>query len=140
MIRLEAAACCLIANWASSSVMKPFIHSFNKYLPTAHQMPATFLGGGIHWGSQSLERSNYKKPSLNNSFLRSKVILNSLKPQLIGNNTTYLPAFFFFFFRSLFFWGATRGACGSSQARGQIKAVAAGLHHSHSNARSEPGL
>ena len=28
----------------------------------------------------------------------------------------------------------------SSQARGQIGAVAAGLHHSHSNARSKPCL
>ena len=31
-------------------------------------------------------------------------------------------------------------AYGSSQARGQIGATAAGLHHSHSNARSEPHL
>ena len=29
-------------------------------------------------------------------------------------------------------------ACGSSQARGRIGATAAGLRHSHSNARSEP--
>ena len=28
-------------------------------------------------------------------------------------------------------------AYGGSQARGQIEAVAAGLHHGHSNARSE---
>ena len=31
-------------------------------------------------------------------------------------------------------------AYGSSQARGQIRAVAAGLHHSHSNTESEPRL
>ena len=31
-------------------------------------------------------------------------------------------------------------AYGSSQARGRIGAVAAGLRHSHSNARSEPSL
>ena len=37
---------------------------------------------------------------------------------------------------------ATRVAYGSSQARGPVGAVAAGLHHSHShnNARSEPCL
>ena len=29
---------------------------------------------------------------------------------------------------------------GSSQARGQIEAAAAGLDHSHSNTRSEPHL
>ena len=31
-------------------------------------------------------------------------------------------------------------ACGGSQASGQIRAVATGLHHSHSNAGSEPHL
>ena len=31
-------------------------------------------------------------------------------------------------------------ACGSSQARGRIGTVAAGLHHSLSNAKSEPHL
>ena len=36
-------------------------------------------------------------------------------------------------------WAAPT-AYGGSQARGPIRAVAAGLHHSHSNARSEPGL
>ena len=33
---------------------------------------------------------------------------------------------------------ATYTAYGGSQARGQIRAVAAGLHHSHNNAGSEP--
>ena len=40
-----------------------------------------------------------------------------------------------------FFFGIFRAvpiAYGSSQARGQIGATAAGLHHSHSNAGSEP--
>ena len=38
------------------------------------------------------------------------------------------------------FFRATPTAHGDSQARGQIRAVAAGLHHSHSNARAEPCL
>ena len=42
--------------------------------------------------------------------------------------------FFFFHFRS------TPVAYGSSQARGQIKAAAANLPHSHHNARSKPHL
>ena len=42
--------------------------------------------------------------------------------------------FFFFFFRALLM--AYRG----SQARGRLGAVAAGLHHSHSSAGSEPHL
>ena len=45
---------------------------------------------------------------------------------------------FFFFFFCLF--RATPAAYGDSQARGQIGAVAAGLHHSHSNAGSDPPL
>ena len=35
---------------------------------------------------------------------------------------------------------AAPSACVSSQARGRIGATAAGLHHSHSNAGSEPRL
>ena len=42
---------------------------------------------------------------------------------------------FFFFF---FLFRAVPKAHGSSQARGWIGAVAAGLHHSHNNTRSEP--
>ena len=40
-------------------------------------------------------------------------------------------------FSPFVFFRATPGLCGSSQARGQIEAIAAGLHPSHSNARSE---
>ena len=43
----------------------------------------------------------------------------------------YFILFIFLLFR------ATLAAYGSSQARGQIRAVAASLHHSHKNARSE---
>ena len=43
---------------------------------------------------------------------------------------------FILFFLVLF--RAPPAACGGSQARGQIRAVAAGLHHSHSSEGSEP--
>ena len=46
---------------------------------------------------------------------------------------------FFFFFFAIFF-RATLVAYRNSQARGRIKAAAAGLHNSHSNAGSEPWL
>ena len=46
----------------------------------------------------------------------------------------------FFFLLVFAFLRAAHTAYGSSQARGQIGAEAAGLHHSHSNARSEPYL
>ena len=39
-----------------------------------------------------------------------------------------------------FFSRADPAAHGGSQARGRIGAVATGLHHSHSNAESEPRL
>ena len=42
----------------------------------------------------------------------------------------------FFFFLST----ATPAAYGSSQGRGQIRAAAAGLNHSHSNTGSKPHL
>ena len=46
----------------------------------------------------------------------------------------YLFALFFFFLK------AAPEAYGSSQARGQNRAAAASLHHSHSHARSKPHL
>ena len=50
----------------------------------------------------------------------------------------FFPFFFFFFFFSFVFclFRATPTAYGVSQARGLIRATAAGLHQSHSNARS----
>ena len=44
------------------------------------------------------------------------------------------------FFCLFVFSRAAPEAYGGSQARGLIGATAAGLHHSHSNARSEPHL
>ena len=44
----------------------------------------------------------------------------------------------FFFFLGLF--RATPMTYGGSQATGQIRIVAANLHHSHSNAEPEPRL
>ena len=52
---------------------------------------------------------------------------------------SFFPSFFFFF--CLFaFSRASPAAYGGSQARGLIRAVAASLCHSHSNAGSEPRL
>ena len=51
------------------------------------------------------------------------------------------PLFFFFFFFFFFcLFRATPVAYGGFQARGLIGAVAASLHQSHSNTRSEPRL
>jgi len=50
----------------------------------------------------------------------------------------YLDFFFFFFFFA--FIGAHPPAYGDWKARGRIRAIAAHLHHTHSNVRSEPRL
>ena len=46
----------------------------------------------------------------------------------------------FYFFCLFAFLGAAPVAYGGSQARGLIRAIAARLHHSHSNAESKPRL
>ena len=61
--------------------------------------------------------------------------LSTCQPPQPGPQQSFL--FCFLFFRP---FRAAPAACGGSQARSRIRAVAAGLHHSHSNARSEPGL
>ena len=43
-----------------------------------------------------------------------------------------------FYFILFFLFQGHTAAYGGSQARGRIRATAAGLHHSHSNARSKP--
>ena len=65
-----------------------------------------------------------------------RLLLDSqnLPPQQGGQ----LLFFFFFFFFYLFaFSRAAPVTYGDSQAKGQIGAVATGLHHSHSNSVSE---
>ena len=61
-----------------------------------------------------------------------------------GDRIGYMGFFGLVFFLLLFgcllfcLFRAAPKACGSSQARARIGATAAGLHHSHSNAGSEP--
>ena len=63
----------------------------------------------------------------------------SLSPgRVILQNFLFVCLFVFVFFFAIS-W-ADPVAYGGSQARDQIRAVAASLHHSHSNTRSEPRL
>ena len=55
-------------------------------------------------------------------------------PQPLGHQGTYWPRVLLLVF---FKFRAAPTAYGGSQARGQIRAAAAGLHHSHSNSGSE---
>ena len=52
----------------------------------------------------------------------------------------FLFIFIFILFYFILLFRAAPAAYGSSQARGQIGATAAGLHHSHSSLGSEPRL
>ena len=58
---------------------------------------------------------------------------------LLSANEIKMTFFLSFFFLFSFF-RAEPPSYGSSQAGGQIEAIAASLHQSHSNARSEPHL
>ena len=55
-------------------------------------------------------------------------------------NTLLLLMRLFFFFSFFLFFRAISVAYGGSQVRGQIRAIAARLYHSHSNTGSEPHL
>ena len=81
--------------------------------------------GGLHL--QNMEVPQPGEPML---LQRQYWILNPITPQ---KNSL----FFFFCLFCLRFFRATPMAYGGSQARGPIGAVATGLCHSHSNARSE---
>ena len=64
-----------------------------------------------------------------------------LEPKEYQKKTKHKKRFFFFFFLVFLpFSRAALTAYGGSQARGQIRAVAASLHQSHSNGGSEPRL
>ena len=69
-------------------------------------------------------------------------IFNSWSHQKLWDDVSFClsssssSSFFFFFF----FFRAPPTAHGGSQTRGRIQAAAAGLHGSHSNARSKPCL
>ena len=63
-----------------------------------------------------------------------EIILSLLSMVLAVDIYLFIYCFFFLLFRS------APAACGSSQAKGQIRATAAGLYHSHSNSGFEPHL
>ena len=68
----------------------------------------------------------------------STEISRIMNPRLNRGDSLSLTLYFYFYFFGLF--RAAPATYGSSQARGRIRAVAAGLYHNHSNARFEPLL
>ena len=77
------------------------------------------------------------KPNLKAQVLRG--LGGQLPEHPEDQETHFVVGFFQLIFLGGIF-GAAPAAYGGSQARGRIRAVAAGLHHSHSNTRSEPCL
>ena len=63
-----------------------------------------------------------------------------LAQSLLANSVSLSPFLLLLFIYLFRLFRAALTAHGSSQARGRIKATAASLPHSHSNARSEPHL
>jgi len=82
------------------------------------------------WQKDKKKKKKKKKGSLYLSLLSSSYPCPT--PCSLPPEATNLISFSFLFFR------AAPKAYGGSQARGLIGAVAAGLHHSHSNGGSEP--
>ena len=70
--------------------------------------------------------------------LKYNFLILFLLPLPVHNMTLKYVLFVCLFVCSLY--RAAPGGYGSSQAGGQIGAIVAGLHHSHSSARSEPYL
>ena len=69
--------------------------------------------------------------------LSSIMWLDILPSTIHQDLIAYPQILFIWFFYFFVFSRAAPMACGGSQARGPIRAVAAGLHHSHSNMGSE---
>ena len=68
-----------------------------------------------------------------NSFYKATI---TLLPKSDKDTTNIITGIYIIFFLSFCLFRATPTTYGGSQARGLIRAVAAGLPHSHSKARS----
>ena len=110
-------------------------------------------GSGGHigsWGRSIMGSNGQKEPEI----CREQIIYAAAEskrcrsPFLMASRIPLSPAshlalefceifFFFFFFFFFLLFRASLAAYGGSQARGWIRAAAAGLHHGHSKARSE---
>ena len=117
----------LIHEQSSRHVVGFLVFCFLFFFARAHSLQR-FLGQG----------SNPCHTAVTRATAGTTPLPNLLRHQ--GGNSSVCVGFLFFgvFFFLLF--RAAPEAYGGSQARGLLGAVAAGLHHSHSNAGSEPHL
>ena len=95
----------------------------------SHAFPNLVFTAALRWaGSLVLEVSKE---------LRKQVSCFCFEFLLLFSFEISFFVFVFFFFFCFFHFRAALITCGSSQAMGQIRAAAAGLYYSHSNAESE---
>ena len=99
----------------TSQAHNPLSHNRNSQI-----LNLIILSVGKMWSN-----GNFHKP------LRTfwKIIQHPVELSLISSKT--LSGFLLFVFLFLFFFKAAPSAYGGSQARGLVRAVAAGLHYSH---------
>ena len=117
---------------AGALLMKPRLERSSSLHPLSAQLPV----------AQQKAYDNYAHSGgsitvfLLCSIIPVVLLLTYFKSTLIVYDFCFCFLVFFFFFFGLS--RAIPAAHGGSRARGQIRAVAAGLHQSHSNARSKP--
>ena len=120
------------------------VHCFPQCIPKSHIMKETvtklpyvrvwkYSLWGLHFLSEDLTSAKVQQclVSIKTMWKKSFSFLFSLNIYNFKNRIYYLcllVLFFFFFF--FFFFRATHTAYRGSQARGQIRGVAVGLHHS----------
>ena len=98
--------------------------------------PSCILNCNFFFLKPHLRQMEVSRPGIESmTQLRQHQMLNLLHH---GRNSIKLQ--FLLFLLLLLFFRATPRAYGGSQARGLIRAVATGLHHSHSSAGSQPCL
>ena len=122
----------MIQSWLQSSSQE--VH--RKYIFHSHSGIYNYLSSAVFYTPIQFYKHDYGILHHNNQVWKIKTYFPLLDIQIQDDwaEKDSLKNIFFFFFR------AALMAYGGSQARGQMGATAAGLHHSHSNGGSQPNL
>ena len=112
-------------------------HSRGTNASPFHQEVCDFIY--LFFWSHPCDMQKFSNQGLNHWATRGFPFCLKFFPIFLSNFYFYFSNIYLFIYLFLLF-RASSVAYGSSQARGLIAAIAAGLHHSHSNIRSEPSL
>ena len=119
-------------------ILAKFTLNWNSFSqPFFHKRVIAFLGTGNCLPALTLSSCSARGNEVQDS---PKRIPRNLPKQASTGNLGELPRGRTDYLSLLFLFRAAPVAYGSSQARGRIRAVASGLCHNHSNARSKPHL